>query len=151
MTKKGKSKQASKRKVARASRNMHKEHRQKLYSWYPYLIIAYAIMKLIEAYIVTLPKIDPSIANFFLPFSWGWLVFNLMLLFVFVKNRFERIALVMPIYYLVDYALSLGLGAILALQYGLTTLAGQTWILLLTVLFTLFEISFAYYLIYRRI
>ena len=125
-------------------------HKKKVYHWYPFLVILYGVTKLIESFLVTIPATWDVYANIFVNLSMGWLVFNLILLIRFLWGRFETAALVLPIYYIIDYLLSLAFGYILAAQYGFTSLEGQSWFISLTAVFVLFEIGFGLYLIFRR-
>ena len=125
--------------------------KRRVYAWYPLLVILYGIVKLFEVVILTSPHPSESLAYFFVDASMAWLVFNLVLFIRFLTGGFEPIAFVMPIYYVVDYLLSLVFGYLLASLYGFQSLAGQTWFIVLTAVFVTFEIGFALYLLFRRL
>ena len=125
--------------------------KRRLYAWYPLLVIVYGLVKLFEVVILTSPAPNEMLAYVFVDVSMVWLVFNLALFIRFLTGGFEPIAFVMPIYYVVDYLLSLVFGYLLASLYGFQSLAGQTWFIVLTAVFVAVEIGFGLYLIFRRL
>ncbi len=125
--------------------------KRRVYAWYPFLIIIYGLVKLFEVVILTSPTPNEKLAYLFVDLSMAWLVFNLVLFIRFLTGGFEPIAFVMPIYYTIDYLLSLVFGYLLASLYGFQSLAGQTWFIILTTIFVAFEIGFGLYLLFRRL
>ena len=125
--------------------------RKKIFNWDLVLVMVYAVLNLAESYIVTLPAIGDKIAMFLIPLPTCWGVLNMILLVIFFTQNYERVAYILPIYYIADYFLSIILGAILVYKYGITSLIGQTWLILLTAFFSIFEIGFALYLFYRKV
>ncbi len=131
--------------------SMNDHPKKSVFWWYPPLVILYAIFNLGLGVAVTIPKYGDILAGAAVDITMAWLVFNLILLIVFIAKHYEAIALVLPIYYLVDYVFSMGIGMILKVVYGLNSLAGQTWFIGFTAVFAMFEIGFALYLIFRNV
>src|SRR3989338_8598043 len=86
--------------------------RPKIYGWYLVLVGIYALINAAGSYIVTIPKLGDIYAQAFRPMPSAWLLLNLVLLIIFVTKKFERISMVLPIYYIADYFLSIILGII---------------------------------------
>ena len=125
--------------------------RKKVFWWYPPLVMLYAIFNLGLGVAVTTPKYGDILATAAVDITMGWLIFNMILLVVFLTKNYHPVAFVLPIYYLVDYVFSLGVGLVLKTVYGIHSLAGHTWFIAFTAVFAIFEISFALYLIFRRV
>lgn len=128
-----------------------KKFKNRVYGWYPVLIIIFACVKLFESVLVINPAQWETVATYFIHLSMAWLVFNLLLFIRFLTGNFEIVSFVMPIYYIIDYLISILFGFLLVTVYGVNTLAGQTWFIILTAVFVAWEIGFALYLIFRRL
>jgi uncharacterized membrane protein HdeD (DUF308 family) len=141
---------AAKKRASKAKKVSKHQPRKHVYGWYLVLVGVYALLNVAGSYLITIPKLGDIYAETFRPMPTAWLLLNLVLLIIFVTKKFEKASWVLPIYYIADYFISIALGIVLVYHYGISDLAGQTWITILTGITSVFEIGFALYLWYRK-
>ncbi|MBI1970349.1 hypothetical protein HYS47_01235 [Candidatus Woesearchaeota archaeon] len=141
----------AKKAVSKQKQQTHHRQPQQAYGWYLVLVGIYALLNALGSYLITVPRLGEIYAVTFQPMPTAWLLLNIVLLIIFVTKKFDKTALVLPIYYIADYFISIVLGIVLVYHYNITDLAGQTWITIITGITSIFEIGFALYLWYRKI
>jgi len=127
---------------------------QKPYRWFFILAIIYAILKIAESFIVTIPLLGQTLSLFLFPISLAWLILSIVLLIKFIKNKLPGFYLVLPIYYIADFILSFIIGiavGISAMASGVSDpTGGASWLIYITIIGAIFEIGYAIFMLIRK-
>ncbi len=128
--------------------------RKKSYKWFFISAIIYAILKIGESFIVTIPVMSQKLAPILIPISLAWLILSIVLLVKFIRNKLPWTYLVLPIYYIADFILSFILAIIVgisAILNGITDpLSGASWIIYITTIGAIFEIGYSIFMLTRK-
>ena len=116
--------------------------------FYLILVLAYGILGLVDNFMITF-DVTTNIVSVVLKIIFLiFFLFNILVIFTFYYLKEEKIAYILPIYYILSYGLFFGVGFLLTL---LNLIMGWIWIILIniSVFASLFEIIFSVYLLRR--
>jgi hypothetical protein len=127
---------------------------QRPYRWFFILAIIYAILKIAESFIVTIPVLGQIFGIILFPISLAWLILSIILLVKFIMIKLSGVYLVLPIYYIADFILSFMVGIVVgvsAMASGVSDpIGGASWLIYITAIGAIFETGYAIFMLVRR-
>lgn len=122
--------------------------RQKLYRWFFICAIIYAAYKAVMSFFLVIPIVGQILSFFLFPIPLAWLAFSIAILVLFIKDKFPKVYLVLPIYYITGFVLSFMFGVIYGMVIGIFTMGmidpfTGIFIIITTCILAIFEIIYA--------
>ncbi|MBD3329791.1 hypothetical protein GF357_04840 [Candidatus Dojkabacteria bacterium] len=82
---------------------------EKEYSWYFDAVIIFSIVRIAVTVITLVPFLNCVVALVTAPLMWGWTIFSIVMLIVFLVNKLPAQFWGFPVYYLASIFVNLGI------------------------------------------
>ena len=82
---------------------------KRVYGWYLLLSLAYSSISILLGFVSSVPNVPP-LTTILYPFALVWFIFSIVMLVHFREGGFERVAMLIPVLYIIDLILSLATG-----------------------------------------